>query len=344
MINVRRSNQNDEPGWDIYVLQHPQGSIFHLIKWKKVIEETFAHRSYYFVAEHSENKNIAGILPLFTIKSRLFGYSLVSVPFAESGGILADNIETETALQKKGIELAHELGVNYLELRNQQASPGLYTKDLYFNFSREIFPSPDENLNAIPRKSRAAVRKGIKEGLVSGFGKHGFDDFYEIMARSYHSLGTPIFQKRFFRKFLEVFAEDANILMIRTTTGIPVAGVLTFYFKDRVMPYYGGSRFEYRSLCPNDFMYWELMRDGCEKGYRIFDFGRSKMDTGSFSFKVHWGFEPQPLAYQYHLVKAEELPNLSPSNPRYQNKIRLWKKLPFLLTKIIGPPISRYLA
>jgi len=340
---IHEFNQDDESRWNNYVLQHPHGSIFHLVKWKNVIEKTFEHKSFYFAAEDVEKNDIIGILPLFTIKSRLFGYALISIPFAESGGILANSVEIKDALQEKGMELASKLGVDYLELRNQQAVQGLYTKDLYFNFSREIFPTPDENLNAIPRKSRAAVRKGIKEGLVSEFGKHGFDDFYEIMARSYHYLGTPIFQKSFFRKFMEVFEEDSNIMMVRTATGIPVAGVLAFYFKDRVMPYYGGSRFEYRSLCPNDFMYWELMRDGCEKGYKIFDFGRSKADTGSFSFKVHWGFMPQPLAYQYYLVKAKKLPNLSPTNPSYQNKIRLWKKLPFTITKIIGPPISKYL-
>jgi FemAB-related protein (PEP-CTERM system-associated) len=283
-------------------------------------------------------------LPLFKIKSVLFGNYLISIPFAESGGILADNFEIESALQSHGMEIAREMNVDYLELRNNRPIQGLYTKDLYFNFSREIFPTPDENLNAIPRKSRAAVRKGIKEGLVSQFGKQGFDDFYEIMARSYHNLGTPVFKKGFFRKFLEVFGENSNILLIRTEKGVPVAGVLTFYFKDRVMPYYAGSRFEYRALCPNDFMYWELMRDGCEKGYKIFDFGRSKMDTGSFSFKVHWGFQPQPLVYQYYLVKIKELPNLSPANPKYQKKIELWQKLPFKLTKILGPPIARYLA
>ena len=344
MITVRQFHIHDEFGWDDYVLRHPLGTIFHLLKWKKVIEEAFNHKSYYLIAEQRDKNNIAGILPLFTIKSRLFGYSLTSIPFAESGGILADSTDIEDSLREKGKELARELGVDYLELRNQQAVPELYTKDLYFNFSREIFPNPDENLNAIPRKSRAAVRKGIKENLVSEFGKHGFDDFYEIMARSYHYLGTPIFHKNFFKKFLDVFMNDSNIMVVRTSTGIPVAGVLTFYFKDRVMPYYGGSCFEYRALCPNDFMYWELMRDGCEKGYKVFDFGRSKMDTGSFSFKVHWGFQPQPLAYQYYLVNAKELPNLSPTNPKYQKKIQLWKKLPFGLTKIIGPPISRYLA
>lgn len=344
MINIREYQSTDESAWDKYVLQQPLGSIFHLIKWKKIVENSFNHHSFYFLAERGDKSNVVGVMPLFTIKSRLFGYYLLSVPFAESGGILADDAEVEAALLKKGIELSNELGVNYLELRNRQGIPELYTKDLYFNFSREIFSSPDENMNAIPRKSRAAVRKGIKEGLISEFGIHCFDDFYELMARSYHYLGTPIFKKSFFREFIEIFGEESSIMIVKTPKNIPIAGVLSFYYKDRVMPYYAGSRFEYRELCPNDFMYWELMRDGCEKGYKTFDFGRSKMNTGSFSFKVHWGFQPQPLSYQYFLVKTKELPNLSPANPSYQNKIQMWKKMPFIFTKIIGPHISKYLA
>jgi hypothetical protein len=91
-------------------------------------------------------------------------------------------------------------------------------------------------------------------------------------------------------------------------------------------------------------MYWELMRYGCEHGYKLFDFGRSKADTGSFHFKRHWGFTPDPLAYQYHLVKLKELPNNSPSNPKYKKRIELWRKLPLPVTKVIGPHIAKYLA
>jgi len=120
--------------------------------------------------------------------------------------------------------------------------------------------------------------------------------------------------------------------------------VLSFYFKDQVIPYYAGSDFEFRRLAPNDFMYWKLMEKACLDGYKWFDFGRSKVDTGSFSFKKHWGFEPQPLAYQYILHKLKELPNISPANPKYQKKIEMWKKMPFGLTKMVGPFIAKYLA
>ena len=162
--------------------------------------------------------------------------------------------------------------------------------------------------------------------------------------KNYHRLGTPVFPLKLFKNLIKTFDNKVQILLIRTKDKIPIASVMTFFFRNQVVPYYAGSVFEYRNLAPNDFMYWELMRYGCENGYKIFDFGRSKIDTGSYHFKRHWGFEPDPLAYQYHLIQAKEIPNLSPSNPKYKKKIELWRKLPLSLTKILGPPIAKYLA
>ncbi len=340
-MQIRTATDADQQAWDDYVLNHPDGSIFHLSRWQQVVETAFGHQNLSLLAEDEDS--VVGILPLVELKSRIFGHSLCSVPFAELGGPLSDNGQISVELLAHATEQGRQLGCEYIELKNKVALPDLPTKDLYVNFSREIFPEVDDNLLAIPRKSRAAVRKGMKEGLAATFGNNQFEDFYQLLAHSYHQLGTPIFAKKFFQTFLDVFGDDCSVMVVRTKEGTPVAGVLSFYFKDRLLPYYAGSLFEYRKLCPNDFMYWELMKDGCERGYRLFDYGRSKIDTGSYSFKKHWGFEPTPLAYQYQLINAEEMPNLSPANPKYARKIEMWRKMPFALTKILGPPLAKYL-
>ncbi len=342
MMEIRLLSGADIKAWDEYVCSHPDGTIFHLTKWKQVVDQTFGHSSYYLLA--ADQGRISGVLPLFQIRSRLFGHFLVSAPFAELGGPLSDRPEVEAKLLERAFQIGEELACDYVELKNKTAIDGLLTKNLYYNFSKEILPAPEDNLLAIPRKSRAAVRKGISEGLMTYFGNDQFDDFYEVMARSYRQLGTPIFPKRFFRAFLDVFGNDAEVMVVRSREGVPIGCVLSFYFKDRVMPYYAGSLWEYRRLCPNDFKYWELMKRGCERGCRVFDYGRSKVDTGSFSFKTHWGFEPTPLAYQYRLIGASQLPNLSPTNPRYRRKIEIWRRMPLALTKLVGPPLAKYLA
>jgi FemAB-related protein (PEP-CTERM system-associated) len=348
LLSIRRYTDTDKTVWNHYVKQHPNGTLFHLTAWKEVIEKTFGHKSYYLIAvDHTglpSDAPIIGLLPLFRIRSFLFGDYLVSIPFAELGGPLADNQEITRLLLEYAETLSAKLGCAYLELRNREPVKGLPTKSLYYNFRREIFSTIDENLSAIPRKARRMIRQGEKYGLTSEFGHHLLKEHYQIMARSYHSLGTPIFPRRFFENFIRVFGNNSQILVIRDKDKVPVSAVMTFYFKDQVIPYWAGSNFEDRKLAPNDFMYWELMKHGCENGYRVFDYGRSKEGTGSFDFKRHWGFEPAPLYYQYILLKRNDIPNISPANPKYKKKIELWRKMPLTATKVIGPQLAKYLA
>jgi FemAB-related protein (PEP-CTERM system-associated) len=288
---------------------------------------------------------IVGILPLFSVKSFLFCKSLVSLPFAAYGGILADNQEVANQLFDKAKEITCSESLDYLELRNRDgAIENLPSKELYVFFRREIFKDLESNMMAIPRKSRRMVRQGEKADLSFEFG-HGesIPSFYQIFARSYHRLGSPVFSIKLFKNLLGQFKEKANILLVRNREGKPISGVFTIYYKEQVLPYYAGSLFEYRDLAPNDYMYWQLMKYGCENGYKLFDFGRSKTDTGSYDFKRHWGFEPEPLPYQYFLNRIDEIPNLSPTNAKYRKKIEMWQKMPFWLTKIIGPRIVKYI-
>jgi FemAB-related protein (PEP-CTERM system-associated) len=196
-------------------------------------------------------------------------------------------------------------------------------------------------MTAIPRKQRAMVRKGIQRELRAEF-DHGIDRFYAIYSESVRNLGTPVFSRRYLSLLTQAFAEQCEVLTV-THAGQAVAGVLSFYFRDEVLPYYGGSTGAARSLAANDFMYWQVMERARERGVRTFDFGRSKVGSGSYDFKTHWGFEPEPLHYEYYLVSARELPNLSPTNSRYARMINVWRRLPLPVTRLIGPSIARYL-
>lgn len=347
-MKIELYNQEDQDLWDKYVLEHENGTVFHLSAWNKSIDKTFSHEDHSLVAfedgDSGKQKKITGILPLTRVTSKIFGDYFVSIPFAEVGGSLSDSQEIAVALMNRATQIAEDCQCDYLEMKNRKKIEGLQTKDLYYHFSKELCSDLEDNLLAIPRKSRAAVRKGIKSDLIASFDNNQLDVFYEIIARSYHNLGTPVFTKKLFKNLLDNFKNDAEILVVRTAENVPIAAVMTFYFRDRIMPYYAGSLPDFRRFCPNDFMYWELLKHGWEKGYKVFDLGRSKIDTGSFSFKKHWGFEAVPLFYQYRLVKIKELPNLSPSNPKYAKKIEMWQRMPFFMTKLIGPLLSKYLA
>ena len=357
-MKIRFYQETDRQAWDEYVLRHRDGTVFHLAGWKSVVENSFGHQSFYLVAEDCQgqtakrqpdeytgrNNPIAGVFPLFSVRTFLFGRSMVSLPIVTYGGILADNSKVETALVQKAIELTREHDLDYLEIRNKNGSlPDLPTKELYYNFEKELLPNDDANLKAIPRKSRRMVRVGMSKELETTFGAEELlSEFYELFAYSYRGFGTPVFSRRYLEKLLREFNESCRILIIRKN-GVPLSGVMSFFFRDQVVPYYYGAYPASRDYAANDYLYWALMCVARERGCKSFNFGRSKKDTGPYRFKIHWGFEPRPLPYQYYLNRVKEIPNISPDNPKYQKRIELWKKLPLWVTKLVGPRIVKYI-
>ena len=85
------------------------------------------------------------------------------------------------------------------------------------------------------------------------------------------------------------------------------------------------------------------MRRACERGLKVFDYGRSKQGTGSYQFKKNWGFEPEPLSYEYTLLRRTTVPQNNPLNPKYRALIGLWKRMPRSVANLIGPQIVRAL-
>ncbi len=335
---VKRMEQGDERIWDGFVGEAPQATFFHRAAWRIIIEQVLGHRCHYLYVER--NGVITGILPLAEIRSRLFGHALISTPFCVYGGVVASDLDSEARLTQAATTLADDLGVDYLELRNRElCSPGWPVKDLYVTFRKTIDADHDKNFKAIPGKQRNMVRKGIRNGLQA---RHDGDigEFYRVYAESVRNLGTPVLPRHYFRKWQQTFGEDCEITVV-THLGQTVATTMCFYFRDEVHTYYSGGVARARDLAANDFMYWAVMQRAVERGVRLFDFGRSKRDTGSYHFKRHWGFEPQPLPYAYHLVRAREIPNISPTNRKYALFIKAWQKLPLPVSCALGPWLAR---
>lgn len=339
-MNVR-SLTTETVDWDAFVRSTPGGSPFHLIAWKRAIESTFGHRAHYLMAER--DGALEGVLPLFEVRGLLGGRGLVSVPYGVYGGICARTAAGRNALVEAAREMGRRLGAGYVELRHR---PGhevdLPTKSLYVTFSRSVFPTDEENLNAIPRKQRRMTRQGSRHGLRSEVGVRHLDEFWNVYAHSVHALGSPVFPRRLFHAIVREFGKECELLTIWKDDRM-VSGVLSLYYEDQVLPYYGGALSEALPYAVNDFMYWELMCHVARAGFRTFDFGRSREGTGAYHFKRHWGFEPVPLPYQYILADGCAMPNVSPSNPKMHLAVETWKRLPLPLTKVVGPMLTRYL-
>ena len=343
-LGVQRLNPDDPAAlarWDAFVEACPEATFFHKSGWQRILHEVFGHRTCFLFAERAGS--IEGVLPLAQVKSLLFGNSLVSLPFAVYGGVAVTSPAAAEALEWEAQAIARHLGVAHLELRNiQPRHPEWPRQDLYVRFRKAIAPEVDANMLAIPRKQRAMVRKGIKNGLRSEIDADP-GRFFALYADNVHRHGTPAMPRRYFEALQQVFAADCEVLTVVDGTGCSLSSVLSFYFRDEVLPYYAGDALAARELAANDFKYWELMRRSCERGLKIFDYGRSKQGTGSFAFKKNWGFEPQPLAYEYCLYGRDAIPQNNPSNAKYRLLIDAWRRLPIVLANWLGPFIVRNL-
>lgn len=331
--------------WDRFVLTDcAEATFFQRAGWKKVIEGAYRLPCHYLYAER--DGQIAGVLPLVLIKSPVFGNRLISNAFTIGGGAAAIDDEAHQALIAEAERMMDKLGVDCLEMRRPprlQAGDGWSAKsDIYANFLRPIAPAEDECLKQIPRKQRAVVRKAIDAAQLDDELDHDPGRFFPLYAFSMRNMGTPVFGRRFFELLMREFNADCDCLTIGHQ-GTAVSSVLNFYFRDRVMPYYTGCLPVARELGANDYMYWRLMRRASERGFGVFDFGRSKFGTGPFSFKKNWGFEPEPIVHQFRLKNGGEPPEINPLNPKYRLFIATWKRLPLGLANFLGPFVVRQL-
>ena len=354
-VAVKEYSDADSGRWDDYVLRTREATFCHLSGWIRVVCNTWGHRSFCLYAERGGE--ITGVLPLFLVKGGIpglfYGSMLVSSPNAVYGGVLGDDQATYQLLIQRAREIAIEQKVDYLELR-QTAEADFKDDDatsdtvgLYVTFESAIAVDDGDRMRGYPGDVRRMIRIGMAAGLyaVRG-GEELLDEFYEVYASSVRNLGTPVFPKRLFLEFLRAFPESCDILAVRQARGgggRPAGAVMSFYFRDCVMPYYAGAYPEFHRAGINNFMYSELMRLSAGRGYTRFDFGRSKKGTGSYRFKRGWKMNEKQLNYRCFHFGGGKAPEINPLNPKFRVFIEAWKRLPLSLTKLIGPRIVKYL-
>ena len=340
-IIVRPLDPAAAPAWDRFVQAQPGATFFHRAAWAEVLSRAFRHEPLHAFAE--QDGAVTGILPLLHVKTALFGNTLISSPFCVYGGPLSVDAESAAALDGYAADIMRRTGATATEYRFREM-PDLNDEwkckdDLYVTFRKPIQADDDANLKAIPRKQRAMVRKAIDRNLTTRVDRD-VTLLHSIYAESVRNLGTPVFSRRYFELLAQVFGDSMDVLTIYDRHQ-PVSAVLNFYDRDEVLPYYGGGTAAARTVAANDFMYWEVMRHAAARGARLFDFGRSKVGTGAFSFKKNWGFAPQPLFHRFRLKPGADIPDHNPLNPKYRLFIEGWKRLPLPIANRLGPIIVR---
>lgn len=329
--------------WNSYVMRSAAATCYHLVAWKDIIERSFGHRTYYLYAEHGDK--ITGIFPIVHVNSKVFGNHFLSLPYFTYGGICADSEETFDALLRKAVSLAGEGSAEHIEMRHTASLfPSLPAKTAKVSMRLTLPDSSDGLWKSFPSKLRSQVQKAVKEGIYSETGREDqLDDFYDVFSHNMRDLGTPVYGKAFFRTILNAFPDSTWIMTVRTREGRAVAAGFLLGFRDMIEIPWASSLRKYNHQSPNMLLYWSALKFAADRGFGTFDFGRSTPGEGTYKFKQQWGAGPVQLYWHYWLNEGVAMPEINPKNPKYQLAIKIWRRLPVGLTRLIGPAIARNL-
>ncbi len=406
-MKIRLYNNTDKEIWDNYVLNHPDSTLYHLSGWGNVINKTYGHKTYYLMAIDDSNNptnpinpsnlhpvkffeekseayltrainTIVGILPLVHLKSLFFGNSLISIPFFDLGGVLADNEEAEKALIEEAIKLGQKLKVDNIELRHQKPLDWInnsnnfnpvksiedsskanltradnptsdirplsfQTKSHKVRMLLELPESSDNLMQSFKSKLRSQIKRPIKEGLKAKTGGiELLNKFYEVFLVNMRDLGSPVHSKNLLFNVFNEFSDSAKIFIIKKDNK-PLACSMVIGFKNILENPWASSLREYSRLSPNMLLYWSMLEYACDNNFSYFDFGRSSVDEGTHKFKAQWGSNPETLHWQFIFINSKESQKEFSDSSKMQKAVRYWQKLPVSLTKILGPMIRKHI-
>jgi FemAB-related protein (PEP-CTERM system-associated) len=327
------------PDWTAYVLGRSAATGYHDWRWREVFKRAFGYDSLYFAARR--RGRIVGVLPTVLLDGWLFGRALISLPFVNYGGVVADDAATERVLLDCAMAAARKHQCGHVEMRHfRQHFPELACKRHKVTMTLPLRPAP-EMWAGLDRKARNQVRKAQKSGLTYEVGGGDLlESFYAVFARNMRDLGTPVYGAKFFEEILGSFPDRTRIHLVRHGT-TPIAAGLTFQTGTTIEIPWASSVRDFNGLCPNHLLYWSALESAVGRGCSTFDFGRSTPNEGTYKFKEQWGAQPVPLYWEYGLLSGGQVPNSSPTNPKFCLAISLWKKLPVSVATRIGPMIVR---
>ena len=297
-LTISRAANSDQPSWDQYVLKHPKGLAYQLSAWSRAVEEAYRFKSFCLLAK--SGGRIQGVFPLIQWQLPFFARELVSLPFCDAGGPLADNPGTELSLLKHAIEVTGFTRSTKLAVRSAYPFADL-NPDLTINHQKVrmilILPNDSDKLLAsLKAKVRSQIKKACKNGLSSVIGSVSLlDDFYTVFSENMRDLGSPVHSKKWIYAILKAYGNRAHISVVYMPDGQPAAaGIILCHPKLVSIPWASSLR-RFNTSNPNMLLYWTFLKFASDNQYPAFDFGRSTPEEGTFRFKKQWGAKPHCL-------------------------------------------------
>jgi len=326
----------DGRAWDAYVGGHADGTVWHRWAFSTAMRSAYGMACPFLLARRG--RRVVGVLPLALQASRAFGRRLVSLPWLDHAGILADDPAAAAALLERARALAQRDGAELI-LRERAPRPGWSARTDKVVMTLDL-PAAGEALWAsFKPKVRNQVRKARKNGLSAEWiGPEGLGDFYAVYSMNMRDLGSPPHSLAFFRCVLAELGDLARLLHVRLA-GRTVAAALVLTDEAGWQVPWASSRREANPLCPSHLMYWSILGAACGRT-RQFCFGRSSRDSGTYKFKAQWGARPGQLYWNSLSGAPHPADGTSPGRLTVLAQ-RLWQRVPASLARTLGPHVIK---
>jgi serine/alanine adding enzyme len=325
--------------WDDFVNGHPAATLAHRFGWRDVIREVFGHEPVYLAASLSGG-TLVGVLPLFLLRSPVFGRRAVSVPLLSDGGplgsdaVMAILVSEAMALNRRRVGKA-------MELRARHPIPGGPPPSTRKVSVLLALPTePDELWTSLKAKVRSQVRRPMKEGMEARFGTAELEPFYHVLARNMRDMGTPVLPRALFERIAGTFGDDVVFGTVYHR-GAPVAAGAGFIFRDEFELVWASALREHNRSAPNMLLYWAFMERMIGRGVRTFNFGRCTPGGGTHRFKLQWGGTEVPLPWI--IWPTPSGPDDAGPGRAARALSAVWGRLPLAVANRAGPVVARQL-
>ncbi len=337
--------------WNQYATESVAAKYSHLFDWGEGLAATYTLPIFRLAAINTQTNRMSGILPLVLFDPPEKDKRLISLPYTDAAGILADDWESGRRLLLEALTLADELGADHLELRQdgdfqaflqqqKTISTWSYTPHNFKTGLCRSLPSSTETLwSELSAKVRNQIRKARRCGCrAKAGGVELLADFYAVFSENMRDLGSPVHAPELFQSLIGNESLQTAIIVVYLHAKPAAAAVVLLHNETLYNPWASSLR-SYRPSCPNMLLYWSMLEYAVNNRCRWFDFGRSSPNAPTCRFKLQWGAGMEPLVW--HVFSR----NPHDWNPRSESlEYDTWKSIDLERSRRDGPAIRRWIS
>lgn len=291
----------DDKDWQDFINTCKSANIFHHPVWVKLLSECYRYPST-ILAIRDQNDSLAAGIPFLKINSPITGKRWVALPFSDYCRPLFTDPAALNELVTWMVQLFHSRFTHQIEVRWALPEGLHFTGTTGFVLHTiQLCPDIEQLAKQIKRTHLQNIHSAENRGVTVIHGREliHMEEFYRLQIETRKRHGIPVQPWRYFRSLWEkVIAQDYGFILLAHKDNEYLAGMVYLHWNDTLIAKYAASREDRLNLRPNNLLFWEGIRWGCETGYSRFDMGRTELiNEGLRNFKNRWGSIEEPLIY-----------------------------------------------